>query len=84
MATIHILIGDDHRIVREGIKQVLADAPDIQVVAEADTGPAILASVDALQGSLGLQAVLLDIALPGRDGLDVLQALRKSWHSYPC
>ena len=83
MTPIHILIGDDHRIVREGIKQVLADAPDIQVVAEADTGPAILASVSALQGHHGLQAVLLDIALPDRDGLDVLQALRKSWPQLP-
>ncbi len=83
MTTYKILIGDDHRIVREGIKQVLADAPDIEVVAEADTGPAILESVDALQGQLGLQAVLLDIALPGRDGMDVLQALKKSWPLLP-
>ena len=83
MTPIHILIGDDHRIVREGIKQVLADAPDIKVVAEADTGPAILASVDALQKRFGLQVVMLDIALPGRDGLDVLQALRKSWPLLP-
>ena len=71
---------DDHRILRGGIEQVLADAPDIQVVAEADTIPAILASVDALQGRLGLQVVLLDIALPG---IDVLQALRKSWPRLP-
>ena len=83
MAIYKILIGDDHRIVREGIKQVLADAADIEVVAEADTGPSILAGVDALQGTLGLQAVLLDIALPGRDGMDVLQALKKSWPLLP-
>ena len=83
MATYNILIGDDHRIVREGIKQVLADAPDILVVAEADTGPGILASVDALRGTMGLQAVLLDIALPGRDGMDVLQALKKTWPQLP-
>ena len=83
MSPIKILIGDDHRIVREGIKQVLADAAEIEVVAEADTGPAILASVDALQGHSGLQAVLLDIALPDRDGMDVLQALRKNWPQLP-
>ncbi|MFN5941495.1 MAG: response regulator transcription factor, partial [Polaromonas sp.] len=68
MTRFNILIGDDHRIVREGIKQLLTDAPDIKVVAEAETGPAILESVDALQGHHGLHAVLLDIALPGRDG----------------
>ena len=78
-----ILIGDDHRIVREGIKQVLADAPDIEVVAEAETGPEILSKVDLLQGQNGLQAVLLDIALPGRDGMDVLQVLKKSWPQLP-
>ena len=83
MTVCNILIGEDHRIVREGIKQVLADAPDIKVVAEADTGPAILERVDALKGHHGLQAVLMDIALPGRDGMDVLQALRKSWPQLP-
>ena len=83
MTVFNILIGDDHRIVREGVKQVLADAPDIKVVAEAETGPAILEAVDTLQGHQGLQAVLLDIALPGRDGMDVLQTLKKNWPQLP-
>jgi DNA-binding NarL/FixJ family response regulator len=83
MALLNILIGDDHRIVREGLKQVLADAPEIAVVAEAETGPDILAQVEALGGSAGLAAVLLDIALPGRDGMDVLQALKQAWPQLP-
>ena len=83
MKRIKILIGDDHRIVREGLKQVLADAPDIEVVAEAETGPDILLQVDAMGGHEGLGAVLLDIALPDRDGMDVLQALKKSWPLLP-
>jgi DNA-binding NarL/FixJ family response regulator len=80
---IRVLIGDDHRIVREGLKQMLADAPDIEVCAEATSGPDVLAAVDALGGAQGLSLVLLDIAMPGRDGLDVLQELRKTWPALP-
>jgi DNA-binding NarL/FixJ family response regulator len=75
--TIRVLIGDDHRIVREGLKQILADAPDVQVVAEAQTGDEVLAQVRALGGNAGLDLVLLDIAMPGLDGLDVLQTLKR-------
>ena len=74
--SIRVLLGDDHRIVREGLKQVLADAPEVQVVAEAASGPEVLDRVQALAGALDV--VLLDIALPGMDGLDVLQALRRA------
>lgn len=84
---IKILLCDDHRIVREGLKQVLADPsngrPGMRVLAEATTGVEALALVEELQGERGLDVVLLDIALPGRDGLDVLQALRQRWPSLP-
>ena len=80
---IRVLLGDDHRIVREGLKQVLADAPDIQVRAEAADGEDVLRQVQALAGEGGLDLVLLDIAMPGRDGMDVLQALRRQWPRLP-
>ena len=80
---IKVLIGDDHRIVREGLKQMLADAPDVGVLAEAQTGLEVLAQVQALGGTQGLDLVLLDIAMPGQDGLEVLQILRREHPGLP-
>lgn len=86
-SVVRVLIGDDHRIVREGLKQVLGDPanglPDIAVVAEATQGAEVLDQVAALAGAQGLDLVLLDIAMPGTDGLEVLQALRKAWPALP-
>jgi DNA-binding NarL/FixJ family response regulator len=82
-ATVRVLLGDDHKIVREGLKMVLADDPLLQVVAEADSGHAVLDTVQALQGPQGIDEVLLDIAMPGMDGLEVLQALRRDWPGLP-
>jgi DNA-binding NarL/FixJ family response regulator len=84
---LRVLIGDDHRIVREGLKQILAEAPDVQVVCEAQTGPEVLEQVASMQHASGahsgLDLVLLDIALPGIDGLDVLQTLRREHPGLP-
>ena len=86
-SVVRVLIGDDHRIVREGLKQVLGGPanglPDIAVVAEATQGAEVLDQVAALAGAQGLDLVLLDIAMPGTDGLEVLQALRKAWPALP-
>lgn len=76
---IRVLICDDHMIVRQGIKQSLAEAPDIAVVAEAADGPAALQRLR--QG--GIDVLLLDIALPGRDGLDVLRQARSEHPRLP-
>ena len=82
-APVRVLLGDDHKIVREGLKMVLADDPGLLVVAEADTGPGVLDMVQALQGPQGVDVVLLDIAMPGMDGLNVLQNLRRDWPGLP-
>lgn len=76
---IHVLICDDHMIVRQGIRQLLAEAPDIEVVAEAGDGPAALQRLRAG----GIDVLLLDIALPGRDGLDVLRQVRAEHPKLP-
>lgn len=78
---INVLICDDHHVVRQGIKQMLSEAADIHVVAEAGDGEAALACVTARRNELNV--VLMDIALPGRDGLDVLQAIKKSYPDLP-
>jgi len=76
---IRLLICDDHAIVREGLKQILADAPDLEVVAEAADGPETVGRIR--QG--GIDVALLDIALPGRDGLDVLRQLHQEFPKLP-
>ena len=76
---IRLLICDDHAIVREGLKQILADAPDLAVAAETGDGPETIGRIR--RG--GIDVVLLDIALPGRDGLDVLKQLRQEFPKLP-
>jgi two-component system, NarL family, invasion response regulator UvrY len=69
---IKILIADDHAVVREGLKKILADVMDMEVAGEAADG------MEALQLMRGQDwdAVLLDISMPGKNGLDVLKAIR--------
>ena len=73
MNSVKILIGDDHRIVREGLKQVLADAPEIEVVAEASDGKQAVEQIPLVKPDV----VLMDMRMPIMSGLDALQALSK-------
>jgi DNA-binding NarL/FixJ family response regulator len=68
---IKVLIADDHTIVRDGIKQILDDAGNISVVAEAADGREVVDLVRRHRPDV----VLLDISMPGRGGLDVLKDL---------
>jgi two-component system, NarL family, invasion response regulator UvrY len=83
MTPIRLLICDDHRIVREGLKQIFADCDDIQTVAEAQDGEQAMTFALSLHAEQKLDLVLLDIAMPLRDGLDVLVALRKAAPDLP-
>ncbi|MFQ5858403.1 MAG: response regulator [Anaerolineae bacterium] len=69
---IKILVVDDHAIVRQGLKQILADTPDLVVAGEASSGQEALEKVRAGQWDV----VVLDIALPDRSGLSVLQEIK--------
>lgn len=68
-----ILIVDDHAIVREGIKQILADVEDIVVAGEADCSSRAMQMARQEPWDL----VLMDISMPDRSGLETLELLRK-------
>ena len=72
-ATIKVFIADDHAIVREGLKQILAETRDIVVAGEAENGN------DAIQlfRKSGCQVMLLDISMPDKSGIDVLKQVKK-------
>ena len=67
-----MLLVDDHEVVREGIKRMLVLAPDIEVVGEAASGEDALGMVTGLAPDV----VLLDLSLPGMQGLEVLRELQ--------
>jgi DNA-binding NarL/FixJ family response regulator len=69
---ITVLIADDHPIFRTGLRQVIETDPVVRVVAEAADGDEALATIQ----SVGPDVAVLDIDMPGRDGLDVARALR--------
>ena len=76
---IKVLIVDDHAIVREGLKQILADAPDLEVTGEASSGGEALGRVQAGHWDV----VVLDISLPGINGLVVLQQIKRQYPELP-
>jgi len=74
---IRVLIVDDHPVVRQGLRALLGVQDDFSVVGEAEDGPSAL----SLAASLRPDIVLLDLKLPGMDGIKVLEALRSSHHA---
>ena len=70
-----IVIADDHELIREGVKKILRGAPGLRVVAEAPDLAGTLAHVARHSPDL----VVLDISLPGHDGLEGLAELRRHY-----
>lgn len=74
-ATIRVFIADDHAIVREGLKQILADSRDIVVAGEAENG------LDAIRlfPKSKCHVMLLDISMPDKNGIEVLKQIKKEY-----
>ncbi len=70
---IRVLVADDHAILRDGIRSLLERQPDIVVVGEASNGQEAVSQALALAPDV----VLMDLAMPGMDGLEATRQLRK-------
>jgi two-component system invasion response regulator UvrY len=75
--TVRVLVADDHAVVREGLKKILADAVGMEVVAEAADGVAVL---ERLRGG-GVDVVVLDLSMPGITGIEVIEHMRREYPS---
>jgi DNA-binding NarL/FixJ family response regulator len=71
---VRILIAEDHAIVREGIRMILATQPDFEVIGEAAGG----ADAVALVAELHPDVVVMDISMPGMNGVDATRTIRKA------
>jgi two-component system, NarL family, response regulator DevR len=72
---IGVLLVDDHAVVREGLKMVLARDPQIKVVGEAGTADAAMAETKRLKPDV----ILMDIRLPGTDGVQACSDILEQW-----
>ncbi|MEX0766373.1 MAG: response regulator transcription factor [bacterium] len=75
MAKIRVLLADDHAIVREGVKMILAKEPDFEVVGEAQDGSQALELVERTKPSV----VVMDISMPGMGGIEATQQVKERY-----
>ena len=76
---IKILIADDHAIVREGLKQIVAEEKDIVVAGEAENAAKLMELLEKEKWSL----VVLDINMPGKSGLEALKDIKLQYPDLP-
>lgn len=76
---IRILMADDHAIVREGLKQIVAEEPDMKVTGEAANSDDVLSIIP----KNSFDIAILDINMPGKSGLDLLKDLKIQFPKLP-
>jgi DNA-binding NarL/FixJ family response regulator len=74
---IKIILADDHHIVRQGLKQLLALAPDMSVVGEAANGQELLILLEMVKCDI----LLLDMTMPGLSGVDLIRKIKENFPS---
>jgi NarL family two-component system response regulator LiaR len=75
MDALKLLLADDHPLVLQGLRRTFESDDDIEVVGEAHCGSEVLALIERR----GPELVLLDLHMPGNDGLDCLAQIRERW-----
>ncbi len=75
MTTIRLMIVDDHQVLREGLRFMLRNAQDLEIVSEASNGSEALELLESTQPDV----MLLDMNLPGMGGLETLKNVRQRW-----
>ena len=76
---IKVIIADDHPLFRRGLKNAFSETSDIEVVAEAENGDELLKEISGLD----LSVALMDVAMPGKHGLDLLKQIREEHPKLP-
>ncbi len=79
MKSIRVLIADDHSLIREGFKKLFEKEKDIEVAGEAENADEVLRFLRQKKCDI----VVLDIAMPGKSGLDLLEEIRREWKGLP-
>jgi DNA-binding NarL/FixJ family response regulator len=75
MTSVRVLLAEDHRLVRAGIHALLDRMAGVEVVGEVSDGVEALKAVEAIQPDL----VLMDVAMPGLNGLEAASRISKQW-----
>lgn len=78
-APTRVMVVDDHEVLRSGLRFMLRNQPDMDIVAEASDGETAMETVEAAHPDV----VLLDIRMPGIDGLETLRRLQARWPDLP-
>ena len=76
---VKVLIADDHPVVREGLKRIIQETPDVTVMDEAENGQEVIDKVRRND----YNAIIMDMVMPGMSGLDILKQLRSEKPKLP-
>ena len=79
MNDIKILVADDHDLVRKGLKNILNVPPDMHVAGEAKSAEEVMGCLQDKK----FDALILDISLPGKNGLDILPDIKRNFPELP-